>query len=300
MEYREITVAHKRNLGAGCTPFCIERCGPDVDDSLHIHDFHQLTIITRGTGVLVVNGAGYPVRAGDGYVIGSFSAHFLKETRGLEFVNILFYLRDLEPHCPGLLQNEGFRTLFYLQPVLEGRARPSNIFSLDYAEIETVNRLLGQLLEEQRQALPGRELMIQSIFLILITSLCRAYRNTAEPHAVFHSDQLCQAVQYMENNCAEPITLSDLERLCGLTGRQLRHQFSQVYDCTPLQYLWNLRIRKACYYLASTDLPISEIASMTGFEDNNYFSRKFRQALGTTPREYRSQSRAGAAPPGRD
>lgn len=297
MKYQEITVSHKRNLDPACTPFCVEHCGPDADDGLHIHDFHQLTMITRGSGVLVLNGTGYPVRAGDVYVIGSFSAHYLKDMRSLEFTNVLFYLRDLEPYCRELQSYESFQTLFYLQPTLEHQARPSNMFSLDYEEIEAVNRLLSQLLDEQKSQRPGRLLMIQSLFLTLIVTLCRAYRSDTQQAPPSFAFSLGEILRYLEEHCAEPLTLADLARKSAMTERQLRHQFSQLCGCTPLQYLWNLRIRKACYYLASTDLPITEIAVLVGFEDNNYFSRKFRQSLSMTPREYRNHSRGGFPDP---
>ena len=290
MKYPEITVSHKRNLEPACIPFCVEHGGPDADDGLHIHDFHQLTMITRGSGVLVLNGTGYPVRAGDLYVIGSFSAHCLKDMRGLEFLNVLFYLRDLEPFCRELQENENFQTLFYLQPTLERQTRPSNIFSLDYGDMETVNRLLEQLLEEQQGQRPGRLLMVQSLFLTLIVTLCRVYPSDPQTPSPF-ACSLGQTIRYLEAHCAEQLTLADLARQSAMTERQLRHQFSKLCGCTPLQYLWNLRIRKACYYLASTDLPIVEIAALVGFEDNNYFSRKFRQALSMTPRDYRNHSR---------
>ena len=289
MKYPEITVSHKRNLDPACTPFCVEHGGPNADDGLHIHDFHQLTMITRGSGVLVLNGIGYPVRAGDVYVIGSFSAHCLKDMRNLEFTNVLFYLRDLEPYCRELQDCESFQTLFYLQPTLEQRTRPSNMFSLDYGEMEAVSRLLTQLLEEQKSQQPGRLLLIQSLFLTLIVTLCRAYPSDAPAPSAAVS--LGQTVRFLEEHCAEPLTLADLARESAMTERQLRHQFSRLCGCTPLQYLWNLRIRKACYYLAATDLPITEIAARVGFEDNNYFSRKFRQAMSMTPREYRNHSR---------
>lgn len=290
MKYPEITVSHKRNLDPACTPFCVEHVGPDADDGLHIHDFHQLTMITRGSGVLVLNGTGYPVRAGDVYVIGSYSAHYLKDMRGLEFTNVLFYLRDLEPYCRELQSCESFQALFYLQPTPDQKGRPSNMFSLDYGEMETVNRLLSQLLEEQKDQRPGQMLMIQSLFLSLIVTLCRAYRTNDQAAPSF-GFSMGRIIRYLEEHCEEPLTLADLARESAMTERQLRHQFSRLCGCTPLQYLWNLRIRKACYYLAATDLPITEIAARVGFEDNNYFSRKFRQAMSMTPREYRNHSR---------
>lgn len=292
MGYREITKSSKDNIGTGCVPFCVEKVGGDISDSLHIHDFHQLTVITRGSALLVQNGASHPVRTGDVYVIGSFSAHCLKEARELEFLNVLFYLRELEPLCGDLCAEESFRTLFYMQPLSEGPGRLSNFFSLDYSEINVVNRIVSQLLDEQSCRRPGRGTMIQSAFLMLIVCLCRAYRRDERGRRAPYSYQLHRAVQYMEENCGEPIAAEELALRFGVSYRQLRQLFVQEYACTPLQYLLNLRIRKACYYLVSTDLPITEISAQTGFEDNNYFSRKFRQLMGVSPRDYRRSARS--------
>lgn len=295
MSYQEITMARKQNVSGNCVPFCIEHVEKVENDVLHIHDFHQLTVVTHGSATLVLNGVSYPVRTGDAYVISSFSAHFLKDMRELEFVNVLFYLKDLEANCGALVQTEGFRALFCVQPIHEGQVRPDNIISMDYGEIETVTRLLKQLLMEQRSELPGKDLMIQSCFLMLITYLTRMQRRTAAHLPTTHSYQLRQAVEYLEANCANAVTLSDISEACNMTQRQLRNLFERVYGCTPLRYLWNIRIRKACVYLASTDLPIADIAALTGFEDSNYFSRRFRQALGMTPRDYRLRSYSGEA-----
>lgn len=292
MDYQEITMANKCNLKNCQLPFCVEHVGAITKDPLHIHDFHQLTVITHGSATLVLNGISYPVRSGDAYVISSFSTHRLTDIRDLEFTNALFYLKDLEAACGELAGTEGFRTLFYLQPVHGGISRPGNIVSMDYQDAEMVNHLLNCLHREQRQFQPGSELVIRSGFLMLITYLSRMDRRNTAHRSSTYSQELLKAVDYLEKNCADPIALSDICTECAITEHHLRSLFEKIYGCTPMNYLWNLRIQRACFYLTSTDLPIAEIAAMSGFEDNNYFSRKFRKELGMTPRDYRAQSRA--------
>jgi len=46
--------------------------------------------------------------------------------------------------------------------------------------------------------------------------------------------------------------------------------------------------------LRSSELTVTEIAFDAGFSDSNYFARKFRQVVGTTPSAYR-RMRAGAS-----
>ena len=55
-----------------------------------------------------------------------------------------------------------------------------------------------------------------------------------------------------------------------------------------MQYLMSVRLKHASYLLRFSDLSVSEIAQQVGFEDNNYFSRCFRQNMSMTPSEYRS------------
>jgi transcriptional regulator GlxA family with amidase domain len=60
---------------------------------------------------------------------------------------------------------------------------------------------------------------------------------------------------------------------------------------SPHQYLLELRIVRARSLLAETELPVKEIAAQTGFGDELYFSRLFRQKLNLTPSQWRDRSR---------
>ena len=56
----------------------------------------------------------------------------------------------------------------------------------------------------------------------------------------------------------------------------------------PIQdYLIQERMKKAKLLLLTTDLKIYEIAEQVGFEDMNYFSQRFKQVVGLTPRQFK-------------
>ena len=56
----------------------------------------------------------------------------------------------------------------------------------------------------------------------------------------------------------------------------------------PFQdYLIQERMKKAKLLLLTTDLKIYEIAEQVGFEDMNYFSQRFKQVIGLTPRQFK-------------
>ncbi len=58
---------------------------------------------------------------------------------------------------------------------------------------------------------------------------------------------------------------------------------------TLFQSLNQFRIEKACVFSRKTLMPISEIASKTGFENISFFNRKFKELMGMTPMEYRKR-----------
>ena len=56
----------------------------------------------------------------------------------------------------------------------------------------------------------------------------------------------------------------------------------------PFQdYLIQERMKKAKLLLLTTDLKVYEIAEQVGFEDMNYFSQRFKQVVGVTPRQFK-------------
>lgn len=83
--------------------------------------------------------------------------------------------------------------------------------------------------------------------------------------------------------------MSDIARSAMISERKARELFTKEFHCSPMQYLMSVRLKHASYLLRFSDLSISEIAQQVGFEDNNYFSRCFRQNMNMTPSEYRNQ-----------
>ena len=65
--------------------------------------------------------------------------------------------------------------------------------------------------------------------------------------------------------------------------------FKKVSGMTFIAHVTRVRITQALRLLRETDLTIAEIAARTGFSDQSYFDRRFRQTFGKSPREWRQQ-----------
>lgn len=62
---------------------------------------------------------------------------------------------------------------------------------------------------------------------------------------------------------------------------------------TPIEYLRELRFQQAAGLILSSDMALSQIAYMTGFNDSHYFSNSFKARFGVTPSEYRKRGPIG-------
>ncbi len=65
-------------------------------------------------------------------------------------------------------------------------------------------------------------------------------------------------------------------------------KFKEKKNCTVMQYLENVRLKKARELLETSSLSISDISLMVGYNDPNYFARSFKKVYELTPREYRN------------
>lgn len=93
-----------------------------------------------------------------------------------------------------------------------------------------------------------------------------------------------------------PITIDDLSREVALSPYYLIRTFRRVYKQTPHQYLVGQRIAKAKELLRSSDLSVTEICAVVGFESLGSFSTLFRKVAGMAPSAYRESSRPTPTP----
>lgn len=102
------------------------------------------------------------------------------------------------------------------------------------------------------------------------------------------NDLVEQARTYLEENyCDSSISLESAAERIALSPQYLSRIFSNQMGKTYIDYLTDLRIRRAMELLRKTDRSIKEISNDVGYGDPNYFSRIFKKITGKTPSDYR-------------
>ncbi len=75
----------------------------------------------------------------------------------------------------------------------------------------------------------------------------------------------------------------------SISYSHFRRIFRELTGCAPTQFLIECRLNRAMKLLTDTVLPLCEIAHLSGFDDEFYFSRIFKQHRNLTPSGYRKE-----------
>ena len=94
-------------------------------------------------------------------------------------------------------------------------------------------------------------------------------------------------MDFMCHRISEDISLAQLAEASGLSVSRMAHLFRAHMGITPLQFLEQQRMERATQLLSLTNRSIKSIAEEVGFENPFYFSSRFRQNVGVSPRDYR-------------
>jgi len=98
--------------------------------------------------------------------------------------------------------------------------------------------------------------------------------------------QLRRVTEFMRRHIGRRITTKEIAGSVELSDSHFRKGFKSVTGVTPHSWLLSARIGEAQKLLREGVVPLSEIASITGFGDQSHFSRTFQKNCGVSPRAW--------------
>ncbi len=265
--------------------FDIQKCPLTYDFYIHSHDFTEIVVILNGSAIHIIDGTEYPISKGHIYVINQGTQHGYKDVNNLEYFNIMFKLEDFFL-SDELKKLPGFQALLILEPFYRKNDNFSSKLVLGSIELKKVETILDSILEEYLSKQDGYNSMIQSYLTALLIFLSREYYFNKENYSkkIF---KLSEVISLIETKYTENITIDILSSMSCMSKRNFIRVFKHNYGTTPIDYIMNLRFKKACELLKSSNNSISQIALECGFDDPNYFSRQFKKQIGKTPMQWR-------------
>ena len=245
-------------------------------DAVTWHEQIEILCIREGNLICECDFVHYICKPGDIIIINPCEAHavfpFEKPAR--------FDCLMIDPRLCG--SRDDINVQKFMESYTERRIRfVTNIGPETEALLHPV---IDELICEYTAKETGYELAVKGNLLRLLAILFR--REVRQEESIprrGNYESIAPALQYIAGHYTQDISLADLSSLCCMNRSYFCRQFHEITGKTAMVYVNEYRLAKAKALLLTTNDSICEIAISTGFSDNSYFTRKFKELYGISP-----------------
>lgn len=281
------------------------------EPKLHFHNCMEIGLMREGNHSLSFENHTYPLQPGDFFVLSPYSMHYVNHTDGTKShcCDYLYFNPEilLQAFYPVAVPEEMHWYQNSQVPFLFSGEKNPEIYSLLLLILET---------HRQRNTSPHlQQNILQGLVLALMSSLTRAISSPSSGNSQhtlsspapgnnralsspasgskYRSlSSLLPALHVLHTEYAKALTPASLAKSCGLGLSAFRTSFTEQLGESPVLYLRDVRLKKACELLYSTELSVLEISMETGFSSLSYFYRCFQNCYHTSPGNWREANRA--------
>jgi len=240
----------------------------------HGHDHYVICLIERGVQSFTLKGTKYITPPSGLILINPGIVH-----TGEPATEQGFQMRSLYPtekHMQTAVQQltDRHNAIPYFRDVrIDDAAATHSVWALHQALIDGTNPL-----------------EIESRFIATLAQLINQYGEVRRVERPFSQEReaVRRAKQYLEENYAQRISLSDLAEQVALSPYHLLRVFHAEVGLPPHTYLQDVRIRRA-QRLIELGHTLADAALTVGFSSQSHLTRRFKQIVGVTPGQYASQ-----------
>jgi AraC-like DNA-binding protein len=257
---------------------------------LNWHERLELVVPLDGPARMRMGEQVVKLNVGDLLVVDNLKLHNLEDFPGFNarFISLSF--------LPELIYTPGspacdYTFLLPFQAKLEGHP---HVLRLDDEPAGPTLLALAELVERyfRSKRSPYSQAGCKASLLQLLYWLTRRFQTSEMLHSEFvrhqqQADRLARLFEHIRQHYAEPIRVNQAMQMVFMSQSQFMKVFKCVTGITFVTHLTRVRIANALRLLRESDATIADIAAQVGFSDQSYFDRRFREAYGKSPSQYR-------------
>ena len=248
----------------------------------HFHEDIEIMTIKQGHLAYYVNGKELLLNEGDTIVVNSNQIHYNLCVNGEVAKYVIAIIN------PRILSGSVAVEMQTIRPITENPDIP-------YLRFRYINEYTEQM-RDLVLGLPGIRhdpFQITKQFYQIWDIIRKQASSYSAPAEEIISDPRMQSfkamMHFISDNYQRQIKLDDIAQSGNVSKSLCNTLFHQYVSESPINYLMHLRCRKVAELLRSGNMPMSQIAALTGFGGVSYMSETFRKFFEKSPREYRKQ-----------
>ena len=259
---------------------------------IHTHNFHELNIVIAGNGKHYINGTMMHIAIGDLFIMPPNVPHgYDFDSKKFSIFHLLFHKQFFQKYESYLHGLTGYHILFNIDPKIQRQnGIVNNFLHIDITENYNLIRIFNELtlLEEEQNC--NTETQKEFLAVYIIAKICEIIELAKETHTKQreYPYDMFKSIEYIHLNFGERIELSTLHDISCMSASSYLRYFKKIFNCTPMDYIQDYRLRQAKSMLKYTEHSLTTIANDCGFWDNAHFSRLFKKKYQVSPTKYRA------------
>ena len=262
----------------------IENAGRSFQIPVHWHDEFEIIYVRSGFLTVSISGESYIGKTGEAFVVSPGNLHLMGSQSGtVDYYTFLFPLKYISFRTDDMLDEK------LLEPLNSGH------LMICPRVKDTAKELCEQLIEiyeakkDESESKITTQVRTKIILLQFILEMWKkgfviendtSGRNTVEK----------EMVSYIQQNFTEKISLREFGEQFHLSEKYISRYFKEHFHITLSQYVTYLRLEHAKQLLQDTDIPVTDVAMQSGYQNVSYFIRSFQKAYAVSPLKYRKNN----------
>ena len=262
----------------------IENAGRSFQIPVHWHDEFEIIYVRSGFLTVSISGESYIGKTGEAFVVSPGNLHLMGSQSGtVDYYTFLFPLKYISFRTDDMLDEK------LLEPLNSGHLRICPRVK------DTAKELCEQLIEiyeakkDESESKITTQVRTKIILLQFILEMWKkgfviendtSGRNTVEK----------EMVSYIQQNFTGKISLREFGEQFHLSEKYISRYFKEHFHITLSQYVTYLRLEHAKQLLQDTDIPVTDVAMQSGYQNVSYFIRSFQKAYAVSPLKYRKNN----------
>ena len=259
----------------------IENAGRSFQIPVHWHDEFEIIYVRSGFLTVSISGESYIGKTGEAFVVSPGNLHLMGSQSGtVDYYTFLFPLKYISFRTDDMLDEK------LLEPLNSGH------LMICPRVKDTAKELCEQLIEiymakkdesESKIATQVRTKIILLQFILhmwengFIIENDKSGRNTVEK----------EMISYIQQSFTGEISLKEFGEQFHLSEKYVSQYFKEHFHITLSKYVTYLRLEHAKQLLQNSDIPVTEVAMLSGYQNVSYFIRSFKKTYGVSPLKYR-------------
>lgn len=262
----------------------IENAGRSFQIPVHWHDEFEIIYVRSGFLTVSISGESYIGKTGEAFVVSPGNLHLMgSQTGTVDYYTFLFPLKYISFRTDDMLDEK------LLEPLNSGHLMICPRVN------DTAKELCEQLIKiyeaknDESESKITTQVRTKIILLQFILEMWKkgfviendtSGRNTVEK----------EMVSYIQQNFTGKISLREFGEQFHLSEKYISRYFKEHFHITLSQYVTYLRLEHAKQLLQDTDIPVTDVAMQSGYQNVSYFIRSFQKAYAVSPLKYRKNN----------